>query len=77
MVDKMELRNNFFSTSFPMPPPLANDVEKLYFYIGGRGGGGIGNDDFTFPWGTHELIASGSNNAAFRYNNTRLHLFQH
>ena len=45
MVDKMELRNNFFSTSFPIPPPLGNDEEKFYFFIGGRemcvGGRGV------------------------------------
>ena len=28
MVDKMELRNNFFCTSLPMPLPLDRDVEK-------------------------------------------------
>ena len=32
MVDKMELRNSFFSVSFPISPPtLGNNAEKFFF----------------------------------------------
>ena len=43
MVDLLELRNNFYSTSLPIPLPLASDVEKFYRRRGGevrRGEGG-------------------------------------
>ena len=40
MVDKMELRNNFFSTSLPIspPPPCQRCGKVLLFHIAGKGG---------------------------------------